>query len=298
MKQIKDEAMVEQLKFFMGASMGYMARYDMAVGDPRKGSGNYFQRAGLAGLSVADIHSRTGWLRACNASGGGVADHPLSIYITPSVAQSQHLLMADDLDLQTCQRIGEGRLHLIVETSPGNHQLWLPTSRPVSREERYQCQSALQKMFGGDPGSVSGDHLGRLAGFRNTKRGDWVNVVGGDTDFDGNGRRCDVDSLIHHFQSVCLSTPQGGACVSSPPQARVSPPPQQGGGGVSSGSGRDESRAEFGWAVGWLKSRKDEAEGIRKLTERALSRGKHPTAAACEKYSQRTFNRARAVVGR
>jgi hypothetical protein len=301
MKHIKHEATTEQLKFFMGAGMGYMARYDMAVGDPGKCSGNYFQRAGLAGLSVADIHARTAWLRACNSSGGGVTDHALSIYISPSVSGGQHLLMMDDLSMETCRQIGEGRLHLIVETSANNHQLWLPTSRPVTVEERHQCQVALQKMFGGDDGSVSGDHLGRLSGFKNTKHDNaWVNLVGGDMDFDGNGRRCDVDSLIHHFQSVCLpltfSTPRG-FCDSGSAQPCVSPslPPSGGGGGVSVALGRDESKMEFGWSVGWLKSKKDEAEGIRKLAERALARGKHKTFGACEKYARRTFDRARAV---
>ncbi len=299
--KIKNEAMTEQLKFFMGAAVGHLGRYDLACGDAQKGEGKYFQRAGLVGLSVADIHTRARWLRAVNAAGGGVADHPLSIYISPHVhGEAQHLLMVDDLDLSTCQQIGEGRLHLIVETSKNNHQLWLPTSRPVGKEERYQCQSALVSMFGGDPGSVSGDHLGRLAGFMNTKHKNayWVNLVGGNVDYEGGGRRCNVDSLITYFQSSCFCLsppPPGGACVSSSAQPCVSPSPCKGREGGVSDAGRDESSREFGWAVGWLKNKKDEAEGIRKLAERALGRGKHLTAVACEKYARRTFDRAKAV---
>ena len=68
---------------------------------------------------------------------------------------------------------------LAVQTSPaGGCHLWLPCARTLDEAARHRVQRWLAECMGADLGSVSGEHLGRLAGFRNWKRGGcWVNVV-------------------------------------------------------------------------------------------------------------------------
>ena len=71
--------------------------------------------------------------------------------------------------------IAEGavRAHgeLAVRTSPaGGCHLWLSCTRPLDEVGRWRAQRWLAKRFAADPGSISGEHPGRLAGFRNWKR--------------------------------------------------------------------------------------------------------------------------------
>ena len=54
-------------------------------------------------------------------------------------------------------------------TSPGNFQGWLDSGTALTEEERYWIQKDLCQRYGADPGSVSGEHFGRLPGFLNTK---------------------------------------------------------------------------------------------------------------------------------
>ena len=58
---------------------------------------------------------------------------------------------------------------MIVETSPGNYQVWLKHSERLNKEVSTAAARALAEKFGGDRGAADWRHFGRLAGFTNRK---------------------------------------------------------------------------------------------------------------------------------
>lgn len=290
------EQVQAQLGWLMAtAHAGDAARYDMGVGDANKAL--YFRRDGLKSLTVGDISHRMGFFRAANSVGVEAARRSLNIYIAAAVDAPQSWLMADDLTLEQCRRMAGGRTHMIIQTSLNLHHLWLATSRPVFAPERKICQQVLQQRYGGDASSTSGDHFGRMAGFKNAKRNCWVNLI----DAVVTDRRADVDKLLTIADDMglgWLSIPHGGV-VPSPalqgvaPQARSPSLVSQ----VSSSfspTGRDESKAEYAFACAHYQKGLDLESGIQSLAQRAFDRGKCKTAAAAEKYARRTFDNAAA----
>jgi hypothetical protein len=67
----------------------------------------------------------------------------------------------------------------VVKTSQeGGCHIWLSCTCNLGEWERHQAQRWLAPLAGADIASTSGEHLGRLAGFKSWKRnGTWVNVV-------------------------------------------------------------------------------------------------------------------------
>ena len=74
-------------------------------------------------------------------------------------------MLADDLNLASISRhkIKPGRM--IIETSPGNYQVWIHSSRPLTLGEKYYWLDKL----GSDPGATPKCRFGRCPGFRNRK---------------------------------------------------------------------------------------------------------------------------------
>jgi len=152
----------------------------------------------------------------------------------------------------------------------------------------------MQKRFGGDAGSTSGDHFGRLAGFKNVKRNCWVNLI--ETKI--VDRRADVEKLLSHQEVLGSLSPQGGVVLpmssgmgnssateySSP--ARTFIPT------TSSSDGRDESSAEFAFACVYLNKNLNIEEGIQQLAQRAIDRKKRSTWRGAEAYARKTFSAA------
>lgn len=102
------------------------------------------------------------WLRHQNCEGR-------NIYIRP---QGEHdLSMVDDLTADAVSAMGETGFNpaVIVETSPGNYQVWLKHSERLSKEVSTAAARALAEKFGGDRGAADWRHFGRLAGFTNRK---------------------------------------------------------------------------------------------------------------------------------
>lgn len=291
----REKCQFEQLDWLYMASVEHnqYPKFDCAIGDPSKGAGTYFRRLGLNNLVVDDVYDRLSFFNSVNVSGGGQADHPLSVYITSSKSEPQSILLMDDLTLEQCRDVSDGRMHMIVETSPGKHHLWLATSRPVSVDERYKCQVVLQRKYSGDAGSVSGDHLGRLCGVKNTKYNDvWVNLI--NVVFDG--RRANVDALISMYNEVTPT--RGGGHMPLPLECvQVASQIQVGHAGFVQGSiGQDQSRKEWGWALAYLRSGRSLDEGVLSLAQRALDRKKHSSFSLCEKYARRTFQKAQKIL--
>lgn len=114
------------------------------------------------------------WARAENAARA-------EIYIRPARGYAWPLLLLDDLPVDLALRIARHYAALVVRTSPaGGCHVWLATTEELDERQRKACQRDLAARTGADPASTSGEHLGRLAGFRNHKRGGpWVNVLRG-----------------------------------------------------------------------------------------------------------------------
>lgn len=104
------------------------------------------------------------YLKAENAGGR-------HILIKPDSAIQPYYFLADDLDSDLLTRhhqlkpgiFKSGRM--VIETSPGNFQVWIHSSRPLDLvEKRYW----LEKMHS-DPGADPKNRWGRCPGFRNRK---------------------------------------------------------------------------------------------------------------------------------
>jgi hypothetical protein len=111
------------------------------------------------------------WARAENAQ-------QADIYARPARGRSWPLIVIDDVALGRADAVAREVAAFLVETSPaGGCHVWLRCDRALAEDERRRVQRTWLVRLGGDPGSVSGEHLGRLAGFKNWKRGGcWVNV--------------------------------------------------------------------------------------------------------------------------
>jgi hypothetical protein len=103
-----------------------------------------------------------GWLRHENRDGR-------NIYIRP---RGEHDLSLVD-DLRWKGVIGMKRAGfapaVVVETSPGNFQVWVKHPEPLSKELGTAAAKRLAEKFGGDLGAADWRHFGRLAGFTNRK---------------------------------------------------------------------------------------------------------------------------------
>ncbi len=288
-----DQQRTEMLEWLV-ATAHSQPQFDLGIGDAYKVSGSYFRRDGLRGLSHDEVNHRIGFLKAANAVGNDAVRRPLNVYICSSTSEPQSWLMLDDLTLGDCISIAGDRTHMIVQTSPGRHHLWLATNRPVTIEERKICQQVMQSRFGGDAASTSGDHFGRLAGFKNVKRNCWVNLI--ETKI--VDRRADIEKLLSHQEVLGSLSPQGGVVLpksfgvghtsvteySSP--ARTFIPT------TSSSDGRDESSAEFAFACVYLHKNLNIEEGIHLLAQRAIDRKKRSTWRGAEAYARKTFSAA------
>jgi len=102
------------------------------------------------------------WLRHQNRGGR-------NIYIRPK--GGHHLSLVDDLNKDAVLAMKKAGFNpaLIVETSPGNYQVWLKHPERLDKELSTAAASALAERFGGDRAAADWRHFGRLAGFTNRK---------------------------------------------------------------------------------------------------------------------------------
>jgi len=114
--------------------------------------------------SAKQIDTALGWLKRENARGAHV-------FIRPNGAHA--LSLVDDLSPEAIAQMTNGGFQpaLVVETSPGNFQVWLNHGRILfNRTFSTQVAKELARRFGGDLSSADWRHFGRLAGFTNQKR--------------------------------------------------------------------------------------------------------------------------------
>ncbi|GAB6909752.1 hypothetical protein JCM12296A_56000 [Desulfosarcina cetonica] len=105
-----------------------------------------------------------GYLKAMNAQGK-------HIFIRPTADAEHSYMFHDDMDREGLKKYHQdangnwkpGRL--VVESSPGNYQVWIKTNRPLSVEEKKYWLGKMNS----DPGASPLHRWGRAPGFRNRK---------------------------------------------------------------------------------------------------------------------------------
>ena len=102
------------------------------------------------------------WLKHQNRDGR-------NIYIRPK--GEHNLTLVDDLNLAKVQAMKDAGFApaLVVQTSPGNFQVWLKHPEALTKEVSTAAARKLAERFGGDLGAADWRHFGRLAGFTNRK---------------------------------------------------------------------------------------------------------------------------------
>ncbi len=146
--------------------------FDLAVQRP---TGTWMQQG--RSINRAALQQLLPWCRFENARGANV-------YIRAHRHRSWSLVFLDDVACADAQSIARAHPALVVETSPNRCHVWIRTSAGLDEGQRLRCQRHLAALPGvngclADPGSISGEHWGRLAGFRNRKPGrdGWVNLL-------------------------------------------------------------------------------------------------------------------------
>jgi len=119
-------------------------------------------------IAVVTLVSRAAEPEPCHYPGEG----PTQRYGWP-------LVFLDDVSLAAAHALADQHAALLVRTSrEGGLHVWLATEQPLAESQRATVQRRLALTSDADLRSTSGEHLGRLAGFKNWKRGGvWVNVV-------------------------------------------------------------------------------------------------------------------------
>ncbi|MFQ5601113.1 MAG: DNA-primase RepB domain-containing protein [Candidatus Krumholzibacteriia bacterium] len=201
-------------------------------------------------------------MRAENATGA-------QVYIRPARGAAWPLVFLDDVAVGRAFAVATKYTALVIQTSiAGGCHLWMACDRHLDEHERAQAQRWLAPRIDADPASTSGEHLGRLAGFRNWKRhGVWVNVLDAKT----TGRPWDPSPALQ--TTVAAPSPKPG--FASPP---------------ATPSGRDTSPSgrEWAWVCSLLEAGCDPAVVHQRLLLHACARrGRH-----AERYAAHTLNRA------
>ena len=224
--------------------------FDIHVRSPRTSGENYKNGQWIwltqhEAVSCEQILTRLGgWLKWKNANGS-------DIFFRPHKNGFHKVIFLDDIATTKAIAISRKYGSCAVETHPGNTQIWLSVDKMLSRQQRKQAQAALRDLGFTDPGSVSGDHLGRLCGFVSQKRKCWVNII----------QSSDLPPWSPDISYASSLPPSGGACASKRGcfQRQYD----------SSASGR-----EWGWVLGMLRIGINQDIVIKMLINAAQKRGK------------------------
>lgn len=198
------------------------------------------------------------WARALNV-------RQAEVYVRPARSESWPVVFLDDVEPSLAVGITRKYAALAVATSPqGGCHVWLACRQSLSESQRAQVQRWLAPRAGADRASTSGEHLGRLAGFRNWKRsGVWVNTAASSVTrpWDPTPALCEPPVVA------------AGRSVSAP---------QHGGTDVSP-SGQD-------WA--WTCCRLESGEDPDSIYHRLVARARPRRGSDAERYARRTVDQA------
>ena len=184
------EAVARQLTA-MGADL-------FEVGALQRGDGDQPQFMLLRTWDQQKVIDSIPWLRYQNW-------HESHIYVRPKGESS--LTLIDDLKMSGVARMRREGFQpaAVVQTSPGNYQVWIMHSTRLEKELGTAVARELAKRFGGDVKAADWRHFGRLAGFRNTKSRyrqvvpvpDYDAWRGQNFHLDLEGRWVDRDGSVH-----------------------------------------------------------------------------------------------------
>jgi len=110
------------------------------------------------------------WIKYENSNGADIYFRPYKDGVHP-------VIFLDDIPINNALKIAKKYTACIIETSLNNTQVWLSTNNPLDKSSRKAAQILLKDKGYSDPGSISGDHLGRLCGVKSHKHGSWVNLI-------------------------------------------------------------------------------------------------------------------------
>ncbi len=234
----------------------HVARADLAV-RRRDGAVVWHPDRALDELPLA-------WARAENV-------RRADVYVRPARGYEWPLVFLDDVEEGAALLVQRKYRALVVRTSQaGGCHVWLSCSRALDEEERRQAQRWLADRIGADRASISGEHLGRLAGFKNWKRqGEWVNAL----DLSSTKRAWDPCEALR-------TSPSGSQTGANRPRC--------GGDRTLPGPDPSESGREWGWVCGALEAGLDPERVYSRLVERARAR----RGADAERYARRTVDQA------
>ncbi len=200
-------------------------------------------------LCPAQIEARLPWLRCENAAGA-------DIYFRPYRHEAWPLVFLDDLSPNMAGKIAGKYRAAVIGTSKGRCHLWLHMTRALDERARFVTQKSLVERLNGeaDPGSVSGEHWGRLPGFRNRKPGRncWVNLL-----ILSQGPSCHPADVTVHISN---QGKRGEVLLSPENQAAAK---------------MDHSTREWGWVMGSLENGVSPRQVLASLIERAQARRGH-----------------------
>jgi len=123
-------------------------------------------------LSIERLKKIIPWVKHKNANGA-------DIYFRPYCNGSYSIVFLDDVSRKNALSIASKYAACVIETSPNNCQIWLACDKPMDKAERKTVQTRIRDLGYTDAGSISGDHLGRLPGFKSWKHSGrcWVNLI-------------------------------------------------------------------------------------------------------------------------
>jgi hypothetical protein len=277
------------------AALGSNPRHDAATGtnvstgaaQPRASAHTAAQLHGWAqaGIERADLAIRRPdgamlWHHDCP-----LADLPLAwarahnvkqadVYLRPARGYAWPLVFLDDVTLHKARCIAAKYAAVVVHTSAsGGCHVWLQVNAALDERQRYQAQRWLALRTGADLGSVSGEHLGRLAGMKNHKRnGVWVNVL------DCANTHAPPWDPTSALQTPALQTTDDDNRCPVATSAHH----------ASIGGDRSESAREWGWVCGALQAGISPDTVYRQLVARASPR----RGQDAERYARYTIQRA------
>ena len=212
------------------------------------------------------------WLRGRNANGAAIWARPAA------QVQAHPWVFLDDLPLAMAQRTAAKYAALVVETSPGNAQVWIRAARDLSREQRQDVSRALAGLIGADPHAIAEPRWGRAPGFRSGKSGrPWTRLIADSSTQDV------LFDPTPYLSAPAPSPPNGGRVVLSPGSGSRS----------DRAEGADESAREFAYAIHALRAGTASERVVERVMAHALSRGKRDTVEACRRYAEKTVEKAR-----
>lgn len=236
----------------------------------------------------AEAEKSLGWAWHENQVGAEVYIRPAR-WMPDGTPASWPMTFLDDVTPARAAEIAGEFSAAVIETSPGLCHVWLVVSRPLCEEERKVLQQQLIGEHSADKGSSSGEHLGRLPGFNNNKRGGaYVKII-----TISSGRLFPVGDLVPLPHAA--GSENGGACASEPAADGLDMY-------ESLGGWSSESERDFGYAIGRLRwfsennpsqVNEEAARLTKELIEKARQRGKRNP----EDYAGRTIKEALKRIG-